>query len=62
MCFYWLYYYPTNGYRLCISLGDWYDYAQNYTPGLVDRVECCPDSRVCPTVKAFLESDFFQRR
>jgi hypothetical protein len=54
MCFFWLYYYPTNGYRLCINLGKWYDYAE----GLVERIECCPDSRVCPAVKAFLESGF----
>lgn len=54
MCFFWLYYYPSQGYRLCINLGSWYERAE----GLVEPVECCPDSRVCPAVKAFLESGF----
>jgi len=56
MCFFWLYYYPTNGYRLCINMGGWYDWAD----GLVQRVECCPESSVCGLVTAYLNGGFQQ--
>jgi len=54
MCFFWLYYYPSNGYRLCINTGSWFDIAN----GLIGRTECCPESSVCGLVTSYLENNF----
>jgi hypothetical protein len=52
MCFFWAYYYPSKGYRLCINPGK---YALR-APGLIQPQECCPGSIICDFIKQFLEN------
>lgn len=47
MCFFWAYYYPSQGYRLCVSPGS----IGNGAAG--DQV-CCPGSWVCDYLNQFL--------
>lgn len=47
MCFFWAYYYPSNGYRLCVSPGS----IGNGAAG--DQV-CCPGHWVCDMLTQFL--------
>jgi hypothetical protein len=54
MCFFWAYYYPSKGYRLCINTGQYKDYA----PGLINEEECCPDSPICELIKGYLAGGF----
>ena len=51
MCFFWAYYYPSDGYRLCINPGSFKDLAP---AGVVQDQECCPDSPLCDLIKAYL--------
>ena len=54
MCFLWAYYYPSNGYRMCVSPGD---IASGFDLG--EQV-CCPDDAwLCYLVKGFLSSGGF---
>ena len=50
MCFFWAYYYPSKGYRMCINPGKWKDQA----PGIITDPICCPDSPFCGLVKNYL--------
>lgn len=46
MCFFWAYYYPSEGYRMCVNPG-------SYFPGL--NQACCPDlGPLCDQIKDFL--------
>jgi len=47
MCFFWAYYYPSQGYRLCVSPGTIGD-------GLAGPEVCCPGSWVCDYITRFL--------
>lgn len=47
MCFLWAYYYPSQGYRLCISPG-------TIGGGVAGDEVCCPGHWVCDYVKQFL--------
>lgn len=52
MCFFWAYYYPSKGYRLCINTGS----LQERAPaGLLKAQECCPGSLICDLIKQFLQ-------
>ncbi|NUN16523.1 MAG: hypothetical protein HUU55_23095 [Myxococcales bacterium] len=46
MCFFWAYYYPSQGYRLCINPG-------NLFTGLGNQI-CCPENPICDLVKQYL--------
>jgi hypothetical protein len=47
MCFFWAYYYPSQGYRLCINAG-------SLGAGFgIDQV-CCPGSPLCDLVDQWL--------
>lgn len=47
MCFLWAYYYPSQGYRICLSPGD-------LGGGVAGDEVCCPGSWVCDYIKGFL--------
>jgi len=47
MCFFWAYYYPSQGYRMCINAGE---YGANFG---IDQI-CCPGSPLCGLVTDFL--------
>ncbi len=47
MCFLWAYYYPSQGYRICLSPGD-------IGGGVAGDEVCCPGSWVCDYIKGFL--------
>ena len=47
MCFFWAYYYPSKGYRMCINDGKYANYTGSETT-------CCPDDALCDTIKAYL--------
>jgi hypothetical protein len=47
MCFFWAYYYPSQGYRLCLSPGAIGD-------GVAGDEVCCPGHWVCDYVRQFL--------
>lgn len=47
MCFFWAYYYPSQGYRLCVSPG-------NIGDGLAGDEVCCPGHWVCDYIQQFL--------
>ncbi len=47
MCFFWAYYYPSKGYRMCINDGKYSNYTGSDTT-------YCPDDALCDTIKAFL--------
>lgn len=53
MCFFWAYYYPSQGYRMCINPGKWKD--QIPAPFQADML-CCPDSPLCDFIKAYLSN------
>ncbi|HRE91144.1 MAG TPA: hypothetical protein PK095_18625 [Myxococcota bacterium] len=48
MCFFWAYYYPSQGYRLCVSPGTIGD-------GLAGDEVCCPGHWVCDYIQQFLD-------
>ncbi len=54
MCFFWGYYYPAKGYRMCINPGT---AAQNYAKkngfDVGDSI-CCPDDDLCAVLKLYL--------
>jgi hypothetical protein len=50
MCFFWGYYWPSKGYRMCINPGKF----KNRAPELITDPICCPDSALCPLIKQFL--------
>ena len=47
MCFFWAYYYPSQGYRLCVNAGQ---YGADFG---IDQI-CCPGSPLCGLVDQFL--------
>ena len=47
MCFFWAYYYPSKGYRMCINDGKYAQYTGSDTT-------CCPDDALCDSIKAYL--------
>ena len=47
MCFFWAYYYPSQGYRLCVSPG-------NIGNGVAGDQVCCPGHWVCDYLNQFL--------
>lgn len=55
MCFFWGYYYPSKGYRTCISTGKYKKQAASYGIELGDSV-CCPGDDACDLVKLFLKN------
>lgn len=55
MCFFWAYYYPSKGYRMCINPGSW----KNQAPDLITDPVCCPDSPLCGLIKTYLGSGGF---
>jgi len=46
MCFFWAYYYPSDGYRLCVNPGA-------LGGGAFDEI-CCPGSPICEYIRGFL--------
>ncbi len=49
MCFFWAYYYPSKGYRMCINTGS---YADRYPVG---ESVCCPDfGALCSLIPTFI--------
>lgn len=55
MCFFWAYYYPSKGYRMCINPGKW----KNQAPDMITDPICCPDSPICGLIKSYLGSGQF---
>ncbi|MBM4345416.1 MAG: hypothetical protein FJ100_18750 [Deltaproteobacteria bacterium] len=55
MCFFWAYYYPSKGYRMCINPGQW----KKQAPDLITDPVCCPDSPLCGLIKSYLSSGGF---
>ncbi|MSQ85043.1 MAG: hypothetical protein EXR77_19580 [Myxococcales bacterium] len=55
MCFFWAYYYPSKGYRMCINPGKWKDQA----PDLITDPVCCPDSPLCGLIKNYISKGGF---
>jgi hypothetical protein len=47
MCFLWAYYYPSQGYRLCVSPG-------SIGNGVAGDEVCCPGHWVCDYIQQFL--------
>ncbi len=47
MCFFWAYYYPSKGYRMCINSGKYAQYTGSDTT-------CCPDDALCDMIKSYL--------
>ena len=47
MCFFWAYYYPSKGYRLCVNAGT---YGEDFG---IDQI-CCPGSPLCGLIDDFL--------
>ena len=47
MCFFWAYYYPSQGYRLCVNAGQ---YGEDFG---IDQI-CCPGSPLCGLIDNFL--------
>ena len=47
MCFFWAYYYPSQGYRMCINSGQYEKYTGT-------EATCCPDSPFCDIIKQYL--------
>jgi hypothetical protein len=59
MCFLWAYYYPSYGYRICISLGDALAGLNlGSLANLVGDEICCPGSPLCDLVKGYLSASF----
>lgn len=54
MCFFWAYYYPSKGYRMCINPGP--QAKQEATKAGFDIGDqiCCPDSEMCGLIKLYL--------
>ena len=50
MCFFWGYYFPSQGYRICINPGD---LVPNEFSSLVGEQVCCPESPLCELVKNY---------
>lgn len=50
MCFFWAYYYPSKGYRMCMNLGKYKD----QSPVKVGDQVCCPDDSLCSLIKIYL--------
>ena len=55
MCFFWAYYYPSKGYRMCINPGKW----KQQAPDLITDPVCCPDSPFCGIIKSYISSGAF---
>ncbi len=53
MCFFWAYYYPSQGYRICINPG-----SMDPTGGTLGEQICCPGSFVCDLIKDYLINGF----
>lgn len=53
MCFFWAYYYPSQGYRLCVNPG-----SMDPTGGTLGEQVCCPGSFVCDLIKQYLIDGF----
>jgi hypothetical protein len=54
MCFFWGYYYPAKGYRMCVNPGvQAQQYAKQYGFDVGDSV-CCPDDDLCDVLKLYL--------
>ena len=47
MCFFWAYYYPSQGYHMCINTGKY----QQYTGS---ESTCCPEDALCDMIKSYL--------
>ncbi len=47
MCFFWAYYYPSDGYRFCINPGSYADQASAFGLSNIPEQLCCPEHALC---------------
>ena len=47
MCFFWAYYYPSDGYRFCINPGSYADQASSFGLSNIPEQLCCPEHALC---------------
>lgn len=51
MCFLWAYYYPSDGYRICMNTGSYRAIAESYNLEVGDHV-CCPGHFLCGLISS----------
>ena len=50
MCFFWAYYYPSQGYHMCINTGKY----KGMSGGMIGETACCPEDALCSLIKNYL--------
>ncbi|MBR57505.1 MAG: hypothetical protein CMH54_05525 [Myxococcales bacterium] len=55
MCFFWMYYYPSDGYRICLNLGSYTQRATDLGLSNIPDDICCPDHALCDLLPLFID-------